>query len=78
MKQIVMLLSAFLILLFTSGCAQKLILVPTACEIPRLEENVIDNSKKTTGLDMAKQCTTNYFKTKEDLDKLKKAIEVCQ
>jgi len=61
-----------------TACSSKLIMVPTACEIPKVDEPMIDTVDKNTTLGEAKRCAKNYFQIKESYEKLKKVIEVCQ
>jgi hypothetical protein len=53
-------------------------MVPTACEIPKVDEPMIDMVDKDTTLGEAKRCAKNYFQMKEAYQKLKKVVEVCQ
>ncbi len=53
-------------------------MVPTACEIPKVDEPMIDTVSKNTTLGEAKRCVKNYFQMKEAYQKLKKVVEVCQ
>lgn len=78
MQLIVKILIASFVVLTISGCSHKLIMVPTACEIPKVDEPMIDTIGKDTTLGEAKRCAKNYFQMKESYDKLKKVIEVCQ
>jgi len=61
-----------------SGCSRKLIMVPTACEIPNVSEPMIDTSDKNTTLGEAKKCAMNYFQVKQAYESLKKAVGVCR
>ena len=77
-QQIVKMLIAFFVVLITSGCSSKLIMVPTACDIPKVDEPMIDTVDKDTTLGEAKRCARNYFIMRESYEKLKKVVEVCQ
>lgn len=78
MRQRLKILMIFSAVLITSGCSSKLIIVPTACEIPNVEEPIIDTSDKNTTLGEAKKCAMNYFQMKEAYERLKKSVEVCR
>ena len=78
MKLMLKTLTLFFVLLLTEGCSQKLILVPRACHIPKVDTMVVSNSNEPTTLGEAKQCATNYFKVKQNYDILSEAIQVCQ
>ena len=78
MQLIVKMLIAFFVVSITSGCSSKLIMVPIACEIPKVEEPMIDTVDKDTTLGESKRCARNYFIMRESYEKLKKVVEVCQ
>jgi len=78
MVLIVKMLLASFIVLAINGCSSKLIVVPMACEIPKVDEPIIDMVDKNTTLGEAKRCAKNYFQMKESYEKLKKVVEVCQ
>jgi len=53
-------------------------IVPVACEIPKVDEPILDTSDKNTTLGEAKKCASNYFRMKEAYESLKKSVEVCR
>ena len=73
MKQIVKLVSVFLITLVISGCTSLF-----TCTTPDVKEPRIDNSRKSTTLGASKQCYKNYLIVKQYSEELKKANEVCK
>ena len=78
MQLIVKMLIASFVVLTISGCSQKLIMVPTACEMPKVDEPIIDTVERNTTLGESKRCVKNYFIMRESYEKLKKVVEVCQ
>jgi hypothetical protein len=78
MQLIVKMLIAFFVVLTISGCSSKLIMVPIACEIPKVDEPMIDTVSKESALGESKRCARNYFIMRESYEKLKKVVEVCQ
>jgi hypothetical protein len=53
-------------------------MVPIACDIPKVDEPMIDTVDKETTLGESKRCARNYFIMRESYEKLKKVVEVCQ
>jgi hypothetical protein len=78
MLQSLRMLTLFCAVLIISGCSSKLMLVPVACEIPNVNEPIIDTFDKNTTLEEAKRCAHNYFQMKEAYEVLKKSVEVCK
>lgn len=78
MVQIVTTLVLFSTALIISSCSGKVIYVPKQCEIPKVDEIVIDYKDRNTTLGEAKRCVSNYTKYKEAYEKLEASIKVCQ
>lgn len=78
MQLIVRMLIVTFVVLTTSGCSHKIIIVPTKCIIPDYSEVVLDTTDRNTTLGEAKRCTINYMKQKEANEKMIKAIKLCQ
>lgn len=74
MKQIVKLVSGFLIVLVINGCSYSLF----TCVTPDVKDPLIDNSRKSTSLAASKQCARNYLSVKKYATELKEANEVCK
>jgi hypothetical protein len=79
MQAIVPMLIAFYTALIISGCATKSVVVaPTKCIIPYVDEPQLDLVDKNTTLGEAKRCAYNYTQVKEKYEMLKRAVEVCR
>ena len=76
MKQHVMLLSAFLIILIiNSGCTRTIF---EECVTPDVKKPEIDNSRKANILEASKQCGKNYLAMRVYARQLEEANEVCK
>lgn len=74
MKQIVKLLSVFLIAVLINGCSYSTFF----CTTPDVKEPRTDNSRKSSVLGASKQCYKNYLTMKQYASELKEANEVCK
>ena len=81
MKQIVMLAIGLSIVLFTSGCSGQ---PERPCEpivkmvkpsMPKIDKAVVEQCRYQEQLDNVKCVVSNYFKMKEERDKLRMALE---
>lgn len=73
MKQIVMLLIAFLIMLITNGCTSLFF-----CTTPDVVASEYDNIQQNSLLGESKKCYKNFLLAREEIEKLREANRVCK
>lgn len=78
MRRIAIMLLFFSMALNISGCSQKVVFVPTACDIKSVDRSVIDTKHNLDILSASKQCAHNYTAVKEENELLRAVIDACR